>query len=93
MKYNRAKSTDWLEIDGVSDLPMRDYIIVIAGKFDDAGELLRSLITTSELHERNGTAFSLAEPEDWQRLSSRQWKWLRDTVNDAIKDEMLDPEE
>lgn len=91
MRYNRPNSKDWVEIEGAADLPMRDYTLVIGGTFSETRDMLKTLIVGAELHERNGDAFGLVEDADWTRLSTRQVRWLRETVSDAIKDELLDP--
>lgn len=100
MRYNRPNSSDWIELDGVADLPMRDYIRIASGTFYELRDMLKTLLTGSYLQERDGTTFDLTmtgtaldltTTDDWERLSVRQVAWLRATVKDALHDEMLDP--
>ena len=97
MRYARAKSAEWVEIDGAADLPMRELELLYGGTMADAYAVAQDVVTAWQFTTKGkpvgGVTREGAEREvlDCPGLSLKQWDWLRDRIFEAARDEALDP--
>ena len=88
MRYERGK--DWVEISGAAERPMRDLVSLDSEPMPVAHRIALEVTNDAAFQDREGN------PVDWREdvlaLSVRQWKWWKEQIWAAARDEKLDPE-
>jgi hypothetical protein len=75
-------------ISGAADIPM-SALLELYGGFEGAAKVLRRLVKEQNLVDWDGNP---VDPETYGNVSPRQLQWLRQCVEDAARNELLDPE-
>ena len=88
MKYTREKTSDWVELAGCAELPMRKLDALYTGTTADAFGIAQGVVTA--WHMTAGGQEVAAG--DMLGLTLKQWDWLREQIVTAARDEALDPE-
>lgn len=86
MKFE--KDTWRCEIAGAADMPMRAMYEMYDG-FEKAAPVLARVVKSHNLTDWDGQPVDLAQPRS---ASPRQLQWLRECVEQAARDELVDPE-
>jgi hypothetical protein len=87
----KQKTQDWAEYEGCAQLEMGDLLTIINGG-PNAFELLQSVVTKVHIiRPKTGETISDLEPESVLKIRPQVLDWLRNTVREAARDEVLDP--
>jgi hypothetical protein len=86
MRY--SKGSDWVEISGAADMPMRDLDALYSATPKDAFEIAKGVVSDWSITVK-GVA---VEVGDVMGLTLAKWDWLRESILKSARDEALDPE-
>jgi hypothetical protein len=88
-RYDRPKSSDWVEIRGADDLSMRELDSLYQTDRKAWADVARAVVVEHGM-TRKGAPIDLST--DVMGLTVKQWDWLRSCILEAARDEALDPE-
>jgi hypothetical protein len=86
MRYSKA--SDWVEINGAADLPMRDLDALYTATTEKAFSIAKGVVVDWGVTVKGAAV----EVGDMMGLPLRLWDWLRDCILKSARDEALDPE-
>lgn len=90
MRYQREKSSDWVEIAGAAVMELAELDAMYDSTITAAQELVRQLVVGCAFTNRKGEP---VDPrENYRRLTHQQWTWLRQQIVQSSLDEVVDPE-
>lgn len=90
MRYTQGKQ--WVEIVGASQLSMRELNALYSGDVARGFAILAEVVKEADVRDRYGEPINLSRPDEYDRLTLKQYDWLRSCVVEAARDETLDPE-
>lgn len=88
-RYDRPRSTDWVEIRGADDLSMRELDSLYQTDRAAWAHVAQAVVIDHGF-TRRGESVDLTK--DVMGLTVKQWDWLRTCILEAARDETLDPE-
>ena len=89
-RYQREKSTDWVEIEGAAELELQELDVLYGSDVVATQATVSGLVKDCSFANRKGE--SVEPRENYRRLTHRQWDWLRTQIIKSTLDEVVDPE-
>lgn len=90
MRYQREKSSDWVEIAGAAERELAELDVLYEARIEPTQALVKELVKDCSFTNRKGEP---VDPrENYRRLTHPQWDWLRQQIVRASLDEAIDPE-